>query len=142
MNYCSIQDAWGNCNRYSKQYKNYMNDTEEDSPAPKCNKKDKCYINNIENFGNDNDTENVIDKKLEDHSINYDEHMDELADCDKFLVHIKNCRQCNQKMRNYFKPQILENFQDLIENNKDTIVLILIGISILLIFNMIKNLTK
>ena len=139
MNYCSIQDAWGNCNRYSKQYKNYMNDTEEDSPAPKCNKKDKCYI---ENFGNDNDTENVIDKKLGDHNINYDEHMDELGDCDKFLVHIKNCRQCNQKMRNYFKPQILENFQDLIENNKDTIVLILIGISILLIFNMIKNLTK
>ena len=142
MNYCSIQDAWGNCNRYSKQYKKYMNDTEEneDSPAPKCYKKGGCPIKNIEQFG-DTDTE-----KKENHSINYDEHMDELSDCDKFLVHIKNCRQCNQKARNYFKPQfnshILENFQNLIETNKDTLVLILIGISILLIFNMIQNLTK
>ena len=45
-------------------------------------------------------------------------------------------------MRNYFRPKLIENFQDIIEDNRDTIVLILIGISILLFFNLINNMTK
>jgi hypothetical protein len=45
-------------------------------------------------------------------------------------------------MRDYFKPKIIEKMNDIIEDNKDIIVLILIGLSILLFFNMINNITK
>ena len=44
-------------------------------------------------------------------------------------------------MRNQFRPHLIENFQDMIDDNRDTIVLILIGISILLFFNLINNIT-
>lgn len=72
----------------------------------------------------------------------FDNHFDELNDCDNFLKHVRNCRKCHNKVKNYFKPKLVENFQDIIEDNKDTIVLILIGISILLFFNLINNMTK
>jgi hypothetical protein len=45
-------------------------------------------------------------------------------------------------MRDYFKPKIIEKMNDMIEDNKDIIVLILIGLSILLFLNMINNITK
>jgi len=58
------------------------------------------------------------------------------------MLHVKSCRKCYNKMRNQFKPHIIEKFQCLIDDNRDTIVIILAGISILLFFNLINNITK
>ena len=100
---------------------------------------------NVENFNNTQS--NIISKqnKIQPSQTltkNDDHHLDELYDCDSFINHIRNCRKCNNRMRNHFRPKLVENFQDIIEDNRDTIVLILIGISILLFFNLINNMTK
>lgn len=62
--------------------------------------------------------------------------------CETFVAHIQNCKTCQNKIKKRFKPQLIENFNNTINENKDTIVIILIGISILLFFNLIKNITK
>lgn len=142
MNYCSLEDAWGGkCNQISNQYKNYMVEKNYTEPQPAEQIKKQDF--SVENFNNTSNTitrtNNQQKKPL---TKNDDHHLDELYDCDSFLNHIRNCRKCHSKMRNYFRPKLVENFQDIIDDNRDTIVLILIGISILLFFNLINNMTK
>jgi hypothetical protein len=76
------------------------------------------------------------------HVDSYDNYHKEINSCEDYMVHIKSCRKCYNRIRHQFRPQIIENFQDIIEDNRDIIVLILIGISILLFFNLINNITK
>jgi hypothetical protein len=139
MNYCSIEDAWGKVNYMSNQYKGYMNN---ETPTYPSNSHQ-----NIENFDtpsqqiNQNnlyDTPNThLDRRTNIPSN--DSHI--LYNCDDFVKHIKSCRKCYNRTKNYFKPKIMESVHELIDNNKDSIVLILIGISILLFFNLLNNLT-
>ena len=147
MNYCSLEDAWGGkCNQISNQYKNYMTENNYTQPTQQ-----NTNINTPiqKTFSEKNNKVETFDNTLKQHitqttklTKNDDHHLDELYDCDSFLNHVRNCRKCHNKMRTFFKPKIIENFQDIIEDNRDTIVLILIGISILLFFNLINNMTK
>jgi hypothetical protein len=114
MNYCSIQDAWGSANNASKQFTEYSNNITKP---------------NIEHFSqNDN--------------VQKTNHFNQTNNCDSFLSHIRNCRKCYNKMNNFFKPKLIEKFQGIVDENRDTIVLFLIGVSILLFFNLINNITK
>lgn len=128
MNYCSIEDAWGSgCNSMSNQIDEYIN---QKNPTPK---KDKINLDyEVKKSKNINKLKK-IDSYDEDKEINL---------CDDYLLHIKSCRKCYNRMRNQFRPHLIENFQCIIDDNKDTIVLILVGISILLFFNLINNITK
>lgn len=132
MNYCSIEDAWGTSNCTSNQFKEYMTNTISD------NKVQNDLDSNIKYFTDPKTKKNKEKVKF----YNLDNRIDELNKCDSFIIHIKNCRKCYNKMKNQFKPQLIENFQGIIDENRDTIVLILIGISILLFFNLINNVTK
>jgi hypothetical protein len=130
MNYCSIEDAWGKgCNSMSNQIDEYIN---HKNPSPKKEK-----IINLDYNNKKSGTINKV-KKVD----NYDNNHQEINSCDDFMLHVKSCRKCYNKMRNQFKPHIIEKFQCLIDDNRDTIVIILAGISILLFFNLINNITK
>jgi uncharacterized protein YpuA (DUF1002 family) len=135
MNYCSIEDAWGTSNYVSNQFKEYMTNINSEN---KSNNLDT----NIEYFTElkPDKSNKEIKKKVQVYNLN--NTIDELNNCDSFILHVSNCRKCYNKMRNQFKPQLIKNFQDIIDENRDTIVLILIGISILLFFNLINNVTK
>lgn len=113
MNYCSINDAWGQGNYISNQYKKVNNNSD------KVIKNKKKHIEKFTNFN----------KKKENH-------------CNSFFTHMKTCAHCRNKMREYFKPRILENFEDIVQNNRDIIVLILIGLCFMIFFNMITNITS
>jgi len=119
MNYCTIQEAWGQENYISNHYKN---------PEKKP----------IENFEN---SENNI-KKNESFQNLKRESKNIKLNCNKFFTHIKNCRQCQIKLRDEFRPKILENFEDIIQTNRDIIVLILVGLCFMIFFNMISNITS
>ena len=45
-------------------------------------------------------------------------------------------------MREQFRPKILENFEDIIQTNRDIIVLILVGICFMLFFNLLTSATS
>jgi uncharacterized membrane protein YraQ (UPF0718 family) len=87
----------------------------------------------IEPFGNKKkeSTIKIIDMNKHTH-----------GNCTDFIIHIRKCKTCYNKVKNQFKSKIIHYIQELIEENKDTIVLILMGISILLFFNLINNITK
>lgn len=136
MNYCSIEDAWGISNCASNQFKEYMVNISSD------NKVQNDLDTNIEHFTEPKPEKIKKEIKKRVKVYDLDNRIDELNNCDSFILHVRNCRKCYNRMRNQFKPQLIENFQGIIDENRDTIVLILIGISILLFFNLINNVTK
>ena len=136
MNYCSIEDAWGTSNCAINQFKEYTDNISSD------NKVQNVLDTNIEHFTEPKPEK--IKKEIKERVKVYDldNRIDELNNCDSFILHVRNCRKCYNRMKNQFKPRLIENFQGIIDENRDTIVLILIGISILLFFNLINNVTK
>jgi hypothetical protein len=123
MNYCTIQEAWGQGNYISNQLKNETNI--EKKP--------------IENFEN---SENNIIKKREPFKNSHKNNREDKFNCNNFFAHIKTCRQCQIKMRDEFRPKILENFEDIIQTNRDIIVLILVGLCFMIFFNMVSNIAS
>ena len=165
MNYCSLAEAWGVKSKISNNYKDYMNNietfknndanllSEEDNNIHNPNllissftSNDKFQTNNDANNSKSlNEIYNLSNKNISNHTqikSNIDFKNDNLISCDNVILHIKNCISCQQKLQNYIRPNIVDSLYTIIEKNKDIIVLILIGISILLFFNLIINLTK
>jgi hypothetical protein len=128
MNYCSIEDAWGKVNYMSNQYKEYMSNT-----TPEVSTKQTEEPKQYQHSYNRN-SENKTRRRPQIIYENFD-------GCDNFINHIKTCKTCYNKTKNHFKPHIIEGFQELVDCNRDTIVLVLVGISILLFFNLLNNLT-
>ncbi len=123
MNFCSIEDAWGN-NKISDQFQKYTSDKTCSNPTKIENsvKEDK----HIEKF-----TE-----------INHDQ----ILTCDNFLDHVNHCKHCYNKLYYKFnvpqKNELINNLHGIINNNKDMIVLILIGIFIVMFFKLVSNITS
>jgi hypothetical protein len=137
MNYCSIEDAWGT-NNFTN---NFTNDHFKD-----CKINDNCVNQNNMNTDIKPNIEQFYDIKTEKNEgvvrekiYDFDNTNNELNNCESFILHVRNCRKCYNIIKNQHKPQIIEK---IIDENRDTIVLILIGIFILLFFNLINNITK
>ena len=109
MNYCSIEDAWGQSNCPSQQFKEHMTNSHKNTHITE-------KMTNIDN--------------------------NQLLICEDVIHHIKHCRKCYNKIKEQFKPKLVENLHDIINDHKDNIVLILFAISIILFFNLINNLSK
>jgi hypothetical protein len=97
-----------------------------------------CSSNQYKEYSSENKQIPEI-KQLPEKKV-YD--LNNKINCDEFILHLKECDKCYNKIKNQFRPQLVEKFQNIVDENKDTIVLVLIGISILLFFNLINNITK
>ena len=117
LTYCLLDEAWGAKPRYTTNQSCDLENSEEKSLKKETN---------IESF---EDTEKPFE-------INSN------MNCIEVLEHIKTCNKCYNKIVSSRRPMILDNMREIINDNKDLIVLILIGISIVLFFNLINNLTK
>jgi hypothetical protein len=125
MNYCLLNEAWDP--KFTgigiEQNQSHMKSNQW---CPSDNKK------NIEKFTQDDETDKP------NYKISYDN------DCNKIIDHIRNCSSCRNKINvtSNYRPMILDNLQEIINNNKDVIVLVLAGLFILLFFNLVNNITK
>lgn len=123
MNYCSIQDAWGQNDYITNQYKKY-NSRYNISDNPK---------NTLEKFSSN---------KIHEIPKIPKNHLKNINNCNDFFSHLNKCKHCQRLVRNKYRPKILENFSDILDTNKDIVVLILVGICIMLFFNLVNSATK
>ena len=121
MNYCTLKEAWGQDNNTGDIYEKFNNTN---------NKKRKKPIkkNIIETFA----------EKVE----TYSESAAETYNCKKIINHIKKCKKCQMKLRKEFCPKLLSNVQGILNENRDLFVLVLLGICIVLFFNIIMSINK
>lgn len=135
MQYCLLDEAWSSPDKITNQYKNHMisnqscdNITLNKEPSVKNN-----IMKPIEKFTQDDDDDEF--------SVQYKKESN-ISDCERLLHHIKNCKECSSKLRINNRPMILDNISELVNDNRDVIVLILMGMFIMLFFNLINNITK
>lgn len=129
MNYCSLKDAWGNNDHISTQFKDYMR---HDIPENTKNTNIPENTNiNIENFTN------VSEETVSEAPSRKHQNMCYIA-----MEHIKKCRKCYKKLKGMSNRNLLSGFEEIIDENRDVIVMILIGITLLLFINLVNNITK
>ena len=133
MNFCSIEDAWGD-NKISDQFQKYKSDKvslDKVGSDKVCSNPQKLECTVKESKPIEHFTENN----------NY-----EVLTCDKFIKHINQCNHCYNKLYHKFnvpqKNEFINNLHNIINNNKDTVVLILIGIFIVMFFKLVNNITS
>lgn len=124
MNYCSIEDAWGNNDYITDNFKKYDNKVIE-----KFENTNEKHENISEGHTNTYETQNI--NKL---TITYS--------CDEILDHLDKCPVCRQKMRDRYGSKLIEKIQNLINDNKDSIVLVLLALFILVFFNLLISIFK
>ena len=124
MNYCSLKDAWGSNDYISTQFKDYM--------KPQTVEKET-----FANTNNDEDEDEPVVKPIKKKNM----EMNDIS-CYQVIEHVRRCKKCYKKLHGLFKPNLLGGFENIINENRDVIVMILIGISIMLFFNLVNNITK
>jgi hypothetical protein len=151
MNYCSLEDAWGKKTSMLPEkiippeqslHASYpMEESQKGSSQKGSSQKEQSQRDSFQKesfsmFTKDNERLDKIKK-----------HVEEIYNCDGIMNHLRHCRSCYNKMKQNFpkesfRSSLTEHFEDLVDDNRDSIVLILVGISILLFINLINNVTK
>jgi len=116
MNYCSINEAWGTNNYISNQFKRYQN----------------ADATEIENF----------DSGATETKEHFTGNKNIAPSCGDFLNHLMGCQRCQRKLKNKMKNKVVEKFSSLVDENRDVIVMVLVGISLVLFFNLVNNMTR
>lgn len=120
MNYCTIEDAWGVNNTKTPELKETFEPIKNESVRNESVKKESV-------------------KKEPNKCLEYVK----MNNCNNMIDHIKKCHHCYHRIKKYFKPRntfnLTDSAQNIVNNNKDIIVLVLICISIMLFFNLING---
>ena len=125
MNYCSIQDAWGNS--IANSYTNYMKDKNNNQSSDIIVQPLRSDIHQ-ELYSNTNIVNN--NEKI-NNSI-----------CNNYLTHIQHCKSCQLQIEKYNnnKYSIINYLFKFTEDNKDFVILGFILLFVLLFINLINNL--
>ena len=145
MNFCSIDEAWGNSNNHQTFIsKNFKDSTEEECissssigsieikkrPNHKINYTD-TVTSNSRNSRSETDDLSLIET--------FTESVKDKKNCNKLVNHILKCKKCRNKLRNKFRPQLVKKINNLFDDNKDIAVLILIAFAIVIFFKLIYS---
>jgi len=126
MNYCSIDDAWKDTDYISNQFKLYENPYEKK--------------NVIENFNNQQINYGIQNNEVEKQHTEKQHTC--VFTCDNFWEHLNTCQTCRMKIRQRFSSKIIERIQNVVLDNKDTILLILIVMFILVFFKLLVSIFR
>lgn len=155
MNYCSIDDAWKNSDYISDQLRQYENPYEkahennnEKNIIENFNCPKKNQINNlnmqydlISNLNNQQ-MNNLNNQKNTNQMNNLNNPQVCVFSCDDFMEHLNTCKTCRIKMRNRFSSKMIERLQNVVLDNKDTILLILMALFVLIFFNLLISIFR
>ena len=119
-------------NNFQKQHNTQLNNSY--NPFNKMNYLLEKY-NNLEKENN----QLKIGNKLKNNNLHQNDdnnHNHTNYGCDEFMLHLQNCEKCQIAMYNKFKPSKMEELLTLNPNIKETIVIFLVGLVVLLVLNL------
>jgi hypothetical protein len=141
MNYCTIEDAWKNSDYISDQFKLYENPYQKKNIIENFDYNIKpSNVSENTNFEiNNQQPSKTVSSSENQKPVIHNEHKSCNFTCDNFWEHLDKCEECRKKIRHQFSSKVVERVQNLILDNKDTIVLILMAIFILIFFNLLVS---
>ena len=137
MQFCTINEAWGNNEYITENLKNEKSDTEKnietqsDSPIKETFKKVKkqkknIYYNATEDSVYENFTDTINDRR----------------EREKLISKVLKSRRCRNVLRKKFRPNLVNKLILILDDYRDVIVLILIGFCVIIFLNLIYNLNR
>jgi len=151
MEYCSINEAWGQ-DKITNQYKKYQNSEKSVEHFEPIDPTTNSYSDI-----NHTPTERLTyQKDLKKKRKKYSKHITESEvfhttdtmssilsrKCSKLITHISKCKKCKRKLRNKFRPKLIEKLEYLFEDYREVFVLILLGISLLVFINLVQSIVS
>lgn len=106
------------------------------------------YCSIDEAWGMNNISKHVHKKKYKKKIIeNFTESVKEVKelsdiDCKKIMKHIMKCPKCYKKLSKKFRPKLLFLLHNIIDEYREMIILILMGIFLMIFFNLINNISN
>jgi hypothetical protein len=70
---------------------------------------------------------------------NKNDYLDSVFICNDFWDHLNKCSSCRNKMRQRFSSNVMEKFENVVIDNKDTILIFLICLFALIFCNLLVS---
>ncbi len=131
MNYCTIEDAWKSSDHLTEQFSFYKKKTIENFEI----QEEKVQPTKIQNINND--TNNNTNNKTNNKQSN--DYLDSVFICNDFWDHLNKCSSCRNKIRQRFSSNVMEKFENVVIDNKDTIIIFLICLFALIFCNLLVS---
>jgi hypothetical protein len=155
MNYCSIEDAWKSSDYLTDQFSFYKKKLIENFEIPEEKVQDinnkNMNANTNNNYTNANANTNNKNKNMNNNTDNKNMHenheaftnsnhyLDNVLICDDFWDHLNNCSSCRNKMRTRFSSNVMNKVENIVGDNKDTILIFLICLFALIFCNLLVS---
>jgi hypothetical protein len=147
MNYCTIEDAWKSSDHLTEQFSFYKKKTIENFEIheEKVQQNTNNQITNNNQVTNNNKqlTNNKQDSFNEQDFVNNkqnkNDYLDSVFICNDFWDHLNKCSSCRNKMRQRFSSNVMEKFENVVIDNKDTILIFLICLFALIFCNLLVS---
>ena len=127
-----------NNDMYSQDY-NDQNQFLKSSNSYNNNFHNNNSYNNSHNNSHNNPNYNIHNNKLKN---NNHTDLNNIFICDDFWDHLNTCKTCRKKIRDKFSSKIIEKLENLILDNKDTILIFLICLFALICCNLFISIFK
>jgi hypothetical protein len=140
MNYCTIEDAWKSSDHLTEQFSFYKKKTIENFEIQDKNqdKNQDKILDEVNNTNNTNNT-NKTNKQINQDDSFKNNYLDNVFICNDFWDHLNKCSSCRNKMRQRFSSNVMEKFENVIIDNKDTILIFLICLFALIFCNLLVS---
>jgi len=128
MQFCTIDEAWGNRNHKLSE-KQLSSESSEESPIKenfKNKKKKKVYFNHTEESLYEGLTDTINDQ--------YERN--------KLVNKVLKSRRCRDILRKKFQPNLINKVNIILDDYRDIIVLVLIGFFIVIFLKTLNNINN
>lgn len=138
MQFCTLDEAWGNKEYITKQdvnkesVKEQFSETTSESIQKETlrntrkNLKKKIYFNATEESLFENFTDTINDKR----------------ERNKLIERVLKSRRCRDVLRKKFRPNLVNKLLLILDDYRDVLVLVLIGFCIVIFLNMLYNINR
>jgi hypothetical protein len=139
MNYCTIEDAWKSSDYLTDQFSFYKKKLIENFEIPEEKVQDIHNKNiHIDNTNAQNNVNKNVNKSHEAFT-NSNDHLDDVFICNDFWDHLNSCASCRNKMRAKFSSNVMNKVENIVVDNKDTILIFLICLFALIFCNLLVS---
>lgn len=151
MNYCTIEDAWKSSDHLTEQFSFYKKKTIENFEIQEEKVQQNIDTNNMNmNMNNTTNTNtrpvsnNTNNREFNEQDFvnnkqNKNDYLDSVFICNDFWDHLNKCSSCRNKMRQRFSSNVMEKFENVVIDNKDTILIFLICLFALIFCNLLVS---
>ena len=145
MQFCTINEAWGNKEQITNQYKNSQ--SENKNNKMETNMDDSTDSSIVETFIEQKRKKRKEKQKYytateDSYYETYTDTINDSREREKLISKVLKSRRCRDVLRKKFRPNLINKLILLFDDYRDVLVLMLVGFCFIIFLSMLWNLNK